>query len=36
MGINATPQYIKKACDESLKRLNLNIDFIDLYYLIKN
>ena len=30
-GIDASPQYIKKACDESLKRLN--IDVIDLYYL---
>src|SRR5690242_9145230 len=29
--INATPEYIKSACDASLKRLN--IDVIDLYYL---
>lgn len=30
-GINGSPDYIKKACDASLKRLG--IDMIDLYYL---
>lgn len=29
-GINGTPEYIKAACDASLKRLG--IDYIDLYY----
>ena len=30
VGINGRPEYIRKACDASLKRLNL--DHIDLYY----
>ncbi len=30
-GVNGKPKYIKKACEESLKRLNT--DYIDLYYL---
>lgn len=30
-GINITPDYIRKACESSLKRLNT--DFIDLYWL---
>lgn len=30
-GVNGKPEYIKKACEESLKRLNTN--YIDLYYL---
>ena len=30
MGVNGKPEYVKKSCDESLKRLN--IDVIDLYY----
>lgn len=30
VGINGHPDYVRKACDASLKRLN--IDFIDLYY----
>jgi len=30
-GVNGKPEYIKKACAESLKRLN--VDCIDLYYL---
>lgn len=30
LGINGKPEYVKKACEESLKRLN--IDVIDLYY----
>jgi len=30
LGINGTPEYVKKACDASLKRLE--IDCIDLYY----
>jgi aryl-alcohol dehydrogenase-like predicted oxidoreductase len=30
LGINGKPDYVRKACDASLKRLN--IDFIDLYY----
>lgn len=29
--LNCTPQHIKKACDDSLKRLN--VDYIDLFYL---
>ena len=29
-GINGTPEYVKKSCDASLKRLG--IDYIDLYY----
>ncbi len=31
IGVNGAPHYIKKACEESLKRLN--IECIDLYYL---
>jgi aryl-alcohol dehydrogenase-like predicted oxidoreductase len=30
VGINGTPNYVRSACDASLKRLN--IDYIDLYY----
>ncbi len=30
IGINGQPDYVRKACDASLKRLN--IDYIDLYY----
>lgn len=30
LGVNGTPEYLKKCCDESLKRLD--IDVIDLYY----
>lgn len=30
IGINGTPEYVRKACDASLKRLD--VDFIDLYY----
>jgi len=30
MGINGKPEYVKKACEASLKRLGL--DYIDLYY----
>lgn len=30
VGINGHPDYVRKACDASLKRLN--IDYIDLYY----
>jgi aryl-alcohol dehydrogenase-like predicted oxidoreductase len=30
LGINGRPEYVKSACDASLRRLN--IDFIDLYY----
>lgn len=30
LGINGKPEYVKQACEASLKRLN--IDFIDLYY----
>jgi len=30
LGINGTPEYVKKACEASLKRLG--IDYIDLYY----
>jgi len=30
LGINGRPEYVKKACEDSLKRLN--IDTIDLYY----
>jgi aryl-alcohol dehydrogenase-like predicted oxidoreductase len=29
-GVNGTPEYVKKACDQSLRRLG--IDTIDLYY----
>lgn len=29
--VNGTPEYLTKACDESLKRLGT--DYIDLYYL---
>lgn len=31
LGINVTPDYIEKACDASLKRLNT--DYIDIYHL---
>lgn len=31
IGMNAHPNYVKTACDASLKRLNINV--IDLYYL---
>jgi aryl-alcohol dehydrogenase-like predicted oxidoreductase len=31
LGVNGTPEYIRKACDESLKRLG--IESIDLYYM---
>ena len=30
LGINGTPAYVKKSCDDSLKRLG--VDYIDLYY----
>ncbi len=30
LGINGTPEYVKAACDMSLKRLG--VDYIDLYY----
>ncbi len=30
VGINGKPEYVKKACDASLKRLG--VDYIDLYY----
>lgn len=30
VGINGTPEYVRSACDASLKRLN--VDYIDLYY----
>lgn len=30
LGINGKPEYVKKACDASLKRLG--VDYIDLYY----
>ena len=30
IGINGTPEYVRKACDASLKRLG--VDYIDLYY----
>lgn len=30
LGVNGTPEYVKAACDYSLKRLGL--DYIDLYY----
>jgi aryl-alcohol dehydrogenase-like predicted oxidoreductase len=30
LGVNGKPEYVKKCCDESLKRLE--IDVIDLYY----
>jgi aryl-alcohol dehydrogenase-like predicted oxidoreductase len=30
LGINGRPEYVKSACEASLRRLN--IDFIDLYY----
>lgn len=30
LGVNGKPEYVRKCCDESLKRLN--IDVIDLYY----
>lgn len=30
LGVDGTPEYVKKACEDSLKRLN--IDTIDLYY----
>lgn len=30
LGVNGKPEYLKKCCEESLKRLN--IDVIDLYY----
>lgn len=30
-GVNGTPEYVKKACDDSLKRLGINV--IDLYYM---
>jgi aryl-alcohol dehydrogenase-like predicted oxidoreductase len=30
LGINGKPEYVKQACEASLKRLN--IDYIDLYY----
>jgi aryl-alcohol dehydrogenase-like predicted oxidoreductase len=30
LGINGTPEYVRSACDASLKRLG--IDYIDLYY----
>lgn len=31
LGLNGTPEYIRKACDQSLK--NLGVDSIDLYYM---
>src|SRR5688572_17580640 len=30
LGVNGTPDYVRKACDASLQRLG--IEFIDLYY----
>ena len=30
LGVNGRPEYVKKSCEESLKRLN--VDVIDLYY----
>ena len=30
LGVNGKPEYVRKCCDESLKRLD--IDVIDLYY----
>lgn len=30
LGVNGTPEYVRKCCDESLKRLD--VDVIDLYY----
>lgn len=30
LGVNGKPEYVKKACDDSLKRLG--VDYIDLYY----
>ncbi len=30
LGINGNPDYVRRACDASLKRLN--VDYIDLYY----
>lgn len=30
-GINGNPEYVKKACEQSLKRLNT--DYIDIYYM---
>lgn len=30
LGVNGKPEYVKKACDASLKRLG--VDYIDLYY----
>lgn len=30
LGINGTPEYVKQACERSLR--NLNVDHIDLYY----
>ncbi len=30
IGVNGKPEYVKKACEASLKRLN--VDYIDLYY----
>jgi len=30
LGINGTPEYVRKACDASLERLG--VDYIDLYY----
>jgi aryl-alcohol dehydrogenase-like predicted oxidoreductase len=30
IGINGTPEYVRKACDDSLRRLD--VDVIDLYY----
>src|SRR4051794_21674580 len=31
MGLSGHPQYVKRACEDSLRRLNT--DYIDLYYL---
>lgn len=31
LGVNGEPEYVRKACEASLKRLS--VDFIDLYYL---
>lgn len=30
LGVNGSPEYVKKACEDSLKRLG--VDYIDLYY----
>lgn len=30
LGVNGRPEYVKKCCEDSLKRLN--VDYIDLYY----